>query len=131
MIDDGNFVMHKLNYCVEHKNTISAPVNNRIPNKSSKWAISKKARLLRTAYKVQIYLLTYLLKIVYSEKNWKNSQEKTTTLESFFGEAAVKQHKMLHKSDSRQDVYQWNFLIIFRKKQNHILNISEQLPLKV
>ena len=50
MIDDGNVIMHKWNYCAEHKNIISAPVNKRIPNKSSKWAISKKNKIIKKDY---------------------------------------------------------------------------------
>lgn len=70
----------------------------------------KKARLLKKIIKVQKYLFTYLLKIVYSIKSWKKSQEKTIAIEPLFSEAAVKQYKILLKYNSRNDVYQGNFL---------------------
>lgn len=70
----------------------------------------KKTRLLKKIIKVQKYLFTYLLKIVYSIKSWKKSQEKTIAIEPLFSEAAVKQYKILLKYNSRNDVYQGNFL---------------------
>lgn len=59
----------------------------------------KKARLLKKIIKVQKYLLS-----------WKKSQEKTIAIEPLFSEAAVKQYKILLKYNSRNDVYQGNFL---------------------